>query len=75
MPTDQPVKVRIVTDPGSRAAGLLAVVVVAGVVVLVARWKHYGPYLATRTARRLRRMAQVIEDRGLDIARPKENNP
>lgn len=72
MPTDQPVKVRLVTDPGSRVAGFVAVVLVAGVVVLAARWKHYGPLLATRTARRLRRAAQVIEDRGLDIARPKE---
>lgn len=67
-----PVKVRIVTPPGSRAAGLATLVVVAGVVVLAIRWKHYGPYLATRTARRLRRIAQAIEDRGLDIARPKE---
>lgn len=72
MASDQPMKVRIVTDPGSRVAGLVTVVLAAGVVVLVARWKHYGPYLATRTARRLRRAAQVIEDRGLDIARPKE---
>jgi hypothetical protein len=73
MASDAPMKVRIVQPPGSQLAGALAVVTVAGVVFLAFRWKHYGPYLATRTARRLRRIAQVIEDRGLDIARPKES--
>ena len=64
-----PVRVRLVGDTRAQLVGvLLTAATVAGLVVAV-RWRRYGPLVATRTARKLRELAQRIEDAGLDIAR------
>jgi hypothetical protein len=69
MPTTDPVQVRLVNNPRAQLAGLATAAVVVSGLIVVLRWKRYGPYLATRTAKRLRVIAQRIEDFGLDIAR------
>lgn len=70
--TDPAVRVRIVTDPRAQLATLVLAMAALGGVFLITRRRLYGPLIATRTARTLKRWAQIIEDRGLDMARPKE---
>jgi len=76
MPKADPVQVRLVGNASAQLVGVAAVAALVVGVVVAARWKHYGPYLATRTARKLRAFAartdaaaQRIEDAGLNIAR------
>lgn len=65
-----PVRVRIVGERGAQLFGAAVTVATLIAVVAYARRRHYVPLVATRTARKLRALAQRIEDAGLDIAKP-----
>jgi hypothetical protein len=64
-----PVRVRLVGDTRAQLVGAAITLATFVVVIAYARRRHYLPFLATRTARRLRSVAQRIEDAGLDAAR------
>lgn len=63
------VPVRIVGTTRAQLVSFASVVAVIGVLVIVQRRKTLLPLAATRCARKLRTIAQRIEDAGLDIAR------
>jgi hypothetical protein len=67
-----PVKVRIVGTSGQQVLGVVLFCAVVAGVVVIARWRTYGPFAATRMARKLRSMADRLEDAGLNLAKRQE---
>ena len=73
MTPDEPVRVRIVSNPVAPALAIAVILSAAAASFLIRRRRHYGPLVATRVARSMQRWAQTIEDAGLNLARPKES--